>query len=51
MACAGQTGDNGQTDGQSWSGQWQQQPHNKRSREPQTDQELTNNSTTQRHTA
>jgi hypothetical protein len=35
MACAGQTGDTGQTGGQSRSGRWLQQPHNKCSREPQ----------------
>jgi hypothetical protein len=35
MACAGQTGDTGQTGGQSRSGRWLQQPHNKWSREPQ----------------
>jgi hypothetical protein len=35
MACAGQTGDTGQTSGQSRSGRWLPQSHNKRSREPQ----------------
>jgi hypothetical protein len=35
MTRAGQTGDIGQTNGQSWSGRWLQQPHNKCSREPQ----------------
>jgi hypothetical protein len=35
MACAGQTGDTGQTSGQSRSGRLLQQPHNKCSREPQ----------------
>jgi hypothetical protein len=35
MAYAGQTGDTGQTGGQCRSGRWLQQPHNKRSREPQ----------------
>jgi hypothetical protein len=35
MAYAGQTGDIGQTGGQSRSGRWLQQPHNKPSREPQ----------------
>jgi hypothetical protein len=35
MACAGQTGDTSQTGGQRRSGRWLQQPHNKRSREPQ----------------
>jgi hypothetical protein len=35
MAYAGQTGDTSQTGGQSRSGRWLQQPHNKRSREPQ----------------
>jgi hypothetical protein len=35
MACAGQTDDTGQTNGQSRSGWWLQQPHNKCSREPQ----------------
>jgi hypothetical protein len=34
MTCAGQIGDTSQTSGQSWSGRWLQQPHNKRSREP-----------------
>jgi hypothetical protein len=35
MAYTGQTGDTGQTGGQRRSGRWLQQPHNKRSREPQ----------------
>jgi hypothetical protein len=35
MACAGQTGETSQTGGQSRSGRWLQQPHNKCSREPQ----------------
>jgi hypothetical protein len=35
MACAGQTGDTGQTGGQSRSCRWLQQPHNKCTREPQ----------------
>jgi hypothetical protein len=35
MACAGHTGDTGQISGQSRSGQWLQQSHNKCSREPQ----------------
>jgi hypothetical protein len=35
MACIGQTCDTSQTGGQSRSGRWLQQPHNKCSREPQ----------------
>jgi hypothetical protein len=35
VACADQTGDTGQTGGQSWSGRWLHQPHNKCSKEPQ----------------
>jgi hypothetical protein len=34
MACAGQTGDTGQTGEQRRSGRWQQQPHNECSRKP-----------------
>jgi hypothetical protein len=34
MVCAGQTDNTGQTDGQSRSGRWLKQPHNKCSREP-----------------
>jgi hypothetical protein len=46
MACAGQTGDTDQTGGQSQSGWWLEQPHNKCSRELSDFSRLWNRNTT-----